>query len=651
MDKPKRKRLAKACDGCHKSKRRCDGTDPCSNCYFASKPCTYTDSSGRPVPPPRQPDTQQTQQYQFPQPAQSYPSPSGRKRSHSEAAPETLDPLMTRELTNLFFTHCHPAMTIIHKPTFTSSLSHNQIPPYLLHAVSAVAAPHSKQTSLKTAPQRHAGRRFADAAISLMFDSGGRLTASATVQTAQALCLLYFYEVVDQKGYMSDTTRKDKSHSGWITGERFRTLTLQLIQALNVHTPEHPLLTPTPSQVYVSESLERECVRRIFWIIYFVDCIRGVYYGWEGGGMTRSSPSGKGLSIGGGVMGFSEAELRLRLPADETSFELGVVHQSLPEYLYLPAVRTHYASEMGHLTRIATLYQKIEAAMDTLHDPQTRDILMECQKFLDEWASALPTHLHFTNQCLTVQKSMFETSSNFGAWCYACIHVLHASCALALLVAKQRFAEQDHQPFEVPDFSFITDRIYAVMEMLGCRAKYSPIQGSVIWPLIKYLNLTDDQQVLDWLDAYEELTGVRLDRLIRDRWGTPDVCSTLGLIRRQGPSGSTTYSTPKPDRHTNPDIDPTLLPLAERNNSAELPIPMYASSSHPTAPQSPSTNSHSHSNYLPSLKSSGLLEWSNTTPSTSTSPLAAPLERRPFSGADTARSMPVGMPWLANESR
>ncbi len=42
--------------------------------------------------------------------------------------------------------------------------------------------------------------------------------------------------------------------------------------------------------------------------------------------------------------------------------------------------------------------------------------------------------------------------------------------------ATQRFAEQDHQPFEVPDFSFITDRIYAVMEMLGCRAKYSPIR-------------------------------------------------------------------------------------------------------------------------------------------------------------------------------
>ncbi|EGN96588.1 hypothetical protein SERLA73DRAFT_184665 [Serpula lacrymans var. lacrymans S7.3] len=53
MKGPKRKRLAKACDACHKSKRRCDGTAPCSNCTFASKKCTYTDASGRPVPAPR----------------------------------------------------------------------------------------------------------------------------------------------------------------------------------------------------------------------------------------------------------------------------------------------------------------------------------------------------------------------------------------------------------------------------------------------------------------------------------------------------------------------------------------------------------------------------------------------------------------------
>ncbi|CAE6382396.1 unnamed protein product [Rhizoctonia solani] len=49
----KRKRLSKACDSCHKSKRRCDGTSPCANCDFAGKQCIYTDANGRVVPPPR----------------------------------------------------------------------------------------------------------------------------------------------------------------------------------------------------------------------------------------------------------------------------------------------------------------------------------------------------------------------------------------------------------------------------------------------------------------------------------------------------------------------------------------------------------------------------------------------------------------------
>ena len=34
---------------------------------------------------------------------------------------------------------------------------------------------------------------------------------------------------------------------------------------------------------------------------------------------------------------------------------------------------------------------------------------------------------------------MFETSSNTGAWCYCCMHVYHASCALALNVVNTTF--------------------------------------------------------------------------------------------------------------------------------------------------------------------------------------------------------------------
>ncbi len=252
-----------------------------------------------------------------------------------------------------------------------------------MNAVSAIAARHSKQPSLQVKPARLAGRRFQDAAIALMFDSSGRLTAPANLQTAQALCLLSTYEIVAHDDYKFDKNGKDKSHSGWISGERFRVLTLQLIEAMNVHTPEHPLLSSTPSSAMVTESLERECIRRIFWLTYVVDCVRGVWFGWTGGGMSHSSPSTEGLSIGGGVMGFRDAELRLRLPADETSFEMGVVHQSLPEYLYLPAVRTHYASEFGHLVRVITIHQKVESALDVLAQLETKKVVADCERLLE----------------------------------------------------------------------------------------------------------------------------------------------------------------------------------------------------------------------------------------------------------------------------
>jgi hypothetical protein len=53
---------------------------------------------------------------------------------------------------------------------------------------------------------------------------------------------------------------------------------------------------------------------------------------------------------------------------------------------------------------------------------------------LQSWISSLPEHLRFSEENLQVQLSMFETSSNTGAWCFCCMHVLHASVALALNV-------------------------------------------------------------------------------------------------------------------------------------------------------------------------------------------------------------------------
>lgn len=133
-----------------------------------------------------------------------------------------------------------------------------------------------------------------------------------------------------------------------------------------MHAPEHPTLTPVPSPEFIHASIEREAVRRIFWLIHLLDVMASIYF---------KKP-----------ITYSESELRLRLPADETTFELSV-HSTLPgalilyhwrilskykfyshiEYLYLPAIRTQYASEFGHLIRVITIYARVEFALDELN--------------------------------------------------------------------------------------------------------------------------------------------------------------------------------------------------------------------------------------------------------------------------------------------
>ncbi|RXW23992.1 hypothetical protein EST38_g1875 [Candolleomyces aberdarensis] len=484
--------------------------------FFASKQCTYTDASGRPVPAPhrfeaprsgvlgpqasdsralgytnqphpsqsvQQPDSSRYSQH----PRVSYPSPSGpststadvndderrnhRKRPRTERgdaippedliidgpvtsitmdrpAPVELDHGLTRELTNLFFTHCHPARAIIHKPTFASNLSHNRVPLYLLHAVCALAAPLSKQPRIRTSPSRFAGKPFAQEALSLMFDGAGRLVCEPNLAAAQALCLLQMHDILTKE-------------SNAIWGSRYH----------------------VPSPEFISASLEREAIRRIFWYIHLIDVKASIYF---------KKP-----------ITFTAAELRLRLPVDETSFELGV-HSTLPEYLHLPAVRTQYASEFGHLIRIMTIYAKVELIMDEVNGPyqgqeslsNTSKALAEAEQQLEDWARTLPDHLRFSEECLDVQQSMFETSSNTGAWCWCCLHIYHAACALAINSARQR--NQRDSSLE-PHWAL--NMIESILKMQGDRAKNSLLLGAALWALIKYAK-RDDPQVRAWTGGH-----------------------------------------------------------------------------------------------------------------------------------------------------
>ncbi|KAJ7623318.1 fungal-specific transcription factor domain-containing protein [Roridomyces roridus] len=567
----KRKRLAKACNACHRAKRRCDGTAPCSNCYFASKPCEYTDASGRPVPPPHsgQPDgskaprSSSARSRSYGEETQSLPSTShvlldtetmqSRKRVKSEqhspepAAP-VLDHGLTRELTNLFFTHCHPVRDVIHRPSFATALSHRHVPSYLLYAICALAAPLSRQPRLRTSPPRLAGKPFAREAASLMFDGSGRLLCGADLFTAQALCLLAAHDhVINAPG---------KS--------RYRDLALQIVQTLGLHDSDPAL--PVPTAERIQASIERESVRRIFWVgIHLMDLHFSVY------AHTPPPP-------------LSDAQTRLRLPADETSFELQV-QSTLPEYLYLPR-----ASELGHLIRIMTVFAQIEQ----LGDRSSPEAFAELERRGEEWVSNLPDHLRFSESNLQVQKSMFETSSNTGAWCFCCMHVYHASFALALHAGRNLFKSSPK-----PRPQWAVTRLDMIMNMLGDRAKNTwMLVGTVLWTQVKYCH-QDDDRIREWCNEHEEL------------WGTRILDSAAYRSLSSGPI-SPTYSMGR-----------SLDELRLHNPRSDWSNAGLAGSS------GDGMNRRKGAESLPSLKSSGLLDWKS----------------------EPTTSMPVGLQWLAKEPR
>ncbi|KAI0704283.1 hypothetical protein BC835DRAFT_1262153 [Cytidiella melzeri] len=521
----KRKRLSKACDACHKSKRRCDGTAPCSNCYFASKECTYTDASGRPVPAPRnshpdrvvgsepspeglvvatdpfsdalrhtsRADAQATSAIAY---RQADVSDLAAKRSRAEdnlsppsvsshgSSPSNdsghsspislLDPSTTHELINLFFAHCNPHRLIIHKPTFSAALSHEKIPSYLVLAVCALAAPWSKDISARAPMARLGGVPFFQEAVSIMFDSSGRLLSEPSLATAQALCLLEMHEVA-------------ASHS-WTKHYRYFDLALQLLEeGLVVSRPDYQLLSTLPPAEARHFITERECIRRCFWLIQTMCWINGIY--------TYRPMRPRSVDL-----------MRIvRLPVDEMSFELAKTPE--PEFLHVPAPRTKTASQFGHVCRMLSMYQQLQTILATKDQQLRPPLFAQCRAALQVWLASLPDHLRFTQDTLDKQISMFETSSNSGAWCYCYIHTLHPCYLLDLTEAEGRLLAE---PIE-----WIRSQLNAIFKATGNRARNTVLSACTIWTYSKYY--PHDPLLQEWDDEFEKLWGFKVT-LVADQW-------------------------------------------------------------------------------------------------------------------------------------
>ncbi|KAG6381610.1 hypothetical protein JVT61DRAFT_208 [Boletus reticuloceps] len=528
---PKRKRLAKACDACHKSKRRCDGTGtlldpfcaltvliriassqaPCSNCYFASKKCTYTDASGKLVPAPRpfSSDRPEGSSDARSGPYPPYPdivasrSPSfsatsvhvndiavsttpssdddqtsdlrtkrlrtslGYMSTPSATPPRSLAPplvqhdrtlerdqALTRELVHLFFAYRQPQRMIIHQPSFLAALSHGTVPQHLLLAVCAVAAPLSSQPRLRTSPCRYAGEIFAQEAVSLMFDKNHKLVCEESLATAQALLLLQLYD------------RMGKSL--WV-GQHYQ-LALEIVTKIGIFDSDSTVLTPHPSPELIDACIELECARRVFWLIFISDC-----FGWMLYRRARLA---------------TDSQLNLRLPIDETSFEVSPL-TAIPEFITKPS--PSYNCENGRY-------------------PVNQ--LRELEARVGAWTNALPEHVRFTDDSLWVHVTQYDTASNMGAWCFFIMHVIHCSCMFALNLGRQRCR------MDMPlDLTWARERLLKIIEALGSKGKLSIFLGIAIWPLFKYADEPPSQTLLNWSSEFEEIWGVRIQDLSQRQMG------------------------------------------------------------------------------------------------------------------------------------
>ena len=291
--------------------------------------CTYTDLPGRPVPVVvTSHGSTLSSPVAITSPPTSTSSGSDPQRP-SDALTRTagLEANIVRELVNcapflpsfllwlrypyliVFFTHCHPGRMMIHKPTFMATLSQNKVASHLILAICAMSAPFCQSPQVKSQPPRLAGIKFYEDALKILFDSSGMLICEANLQTVQTLCLLEMHDVVAQYSWTKCYRYLGKRFLAKPRGRLMMILdqdiaTKILFETLDIASPESPPLSLKPTIQDMARMKERESARRCYWIIYFLHVLSTA--------CTRN------------VRQFNAENILVRLPVDETCFELGI---------------------------------------------------------------------------------------------------------------------------------------------------------------------------------------------------------------------------------------------------------------------------------------------------------------------------------------
>jgi len=139
-----------------------------------------------------------------------------------------------------------------------------------------------------------------------------------------------------------------------------------LKEDIHIQDEYHSSLPSAPTTSFELDAIGRECAQRAFWYIRLMRLTTFTYFHIP-------------------VPPFP-MDLKLRLPVDEASFEFGrhngqsgsfpcfcdccnqrLISGRRPvEYLHLPAPRTPFVSEFGHLLRIASMHGRLEAILSAV---------------------------------------------------------------------------------------------------------------------------------------------------------------------------------------------------------------------------------------------------------------------------------------------
>ncbi|CAK5273952.1 unnamed protein product [Mycena citricolor] len=456
--------------------------------------------------------------------------------------------------------------------------------------------------------QESGGRRAGAFYISVLLDMGESHQARKRAKTKPSSQTLPInHEGPSDPVCIEDGTAGCISAAAVLDIGTTRELTNQLILQI-VET----LLGTQSEMESIQATLERECLRRISWVVYVAELQLSIW--------TQRPAL------------LAESQLHSRLPVDETCFELAPL-AGVAEYLHTPGQHT---SEWGHLVRIYPLYAQAELNLG--RSDLSLSALTDLEKSGEDWVSNLPEALQFSEQNLQVQISMFETASNTGAWCFCYMHILFTGLSLALHSGKYLLS---HVPVsQKPPWA--VSRLDLLLGALGDRAKNSMIcehsnRKLHSCPLlmlcsgiislgerqiqIRHLG-REDIQLRKLCSEYEAASGTRIIELASAASFPPRTPMLL------------------------PPASQSLLPSRSLNDLRVHRQSSWSNSyppigSLPLAVEGEMKPIGRLAESLPSLKSSGLLDSWN------------PAHNRPGGeGSSNSRSgPPVGLQWLANESR